>query len=187
MTHQHTRARLPGDLPLSEYIRQTVRVNHAGEYGAIRIYRGQYDSLKRRNPKAAALVKEMGEQEQEHLDYFANEIAVRGVRPTLLAPFWHIAGYALGAATGLMGEKAAMACTVAVEEAIDEHYQSQAEALRGTNETELAERIAKFREDELHHRDIGYENGAADAPGYALLSKAIKCAAKLAIETAKRV
>lgn len=179
--------RLPGDISFEEYVRQTIRVNHAGEYGAIRIYQGQYDVLKKRDPKAAALAKEMGAHEQEHLDYFSEALVKRGVRPTALHPFWHAAGYALGAATALMGKNAAMACTVAVEEAIDEHYQGQIDALKDSDEKELTEKIVKFREDELHHRDIGYDNGAADAPCFAIMSKAIKSAAKLAIETAKRI
>ncbi|MET0156166.1 MAG: demethoxyubiquinone hydroxylase family protein [Rickettsiales bacterium] len=179
--------RLPGDLSLKDYVSRVVRVNHAGEYGAARIYRGQWDVLSRRGSPAAELVKEMGEQEREHLDYFTAVMARRQIRPTALRPFWHVAGYALGAATAMLGDKAAMACTVAVEEAIDEHYASQIAALQDTDETELLERIAAFREDELHHRDVGYENGAEEAPAYAMLSSAIKAGAKIAIEIAKRI
>ena len=123
------------------------------------------------------------------------EFVIAGLLPDVAADLgvdeaaagWLISGYALGVATALLGPKAAMACTVAVEEAIDEHYKSQENALAGTHEKDLAERIAKFRQDELRHRDIGYEHGAEQAPAYALLSKAIKAAAKAAIAVAKRL
>jgi ubiquinone biosynthesis monooxygenase Coq7 len=176
---------LPGDLPLREYLERAVRVNHAGEYGAARIYQGQLAVLK--DEEAVRSVREMERQEREHLAYFEKELAVRGVRPSALHPFWHVAGYALGAATALLGKEAAMACTAAVEEVIDGHYREQMAALEGTGEDELAAAIAKFREDELRHRDEACAHGAERAPAYRLLTGAIKLASRLAIAAAKRV
>jgi ubiquinone biosynthesis monooxygenase Coq7 len=128
----------------------------------------------------------MQEQEQVHLDTFARLIAERRVRPTALLPIWHVAGFALGAATAALGARAAMACTVAVEEAIDEHYQAQ-EATLGEDEAALKADIARFRAEELEHRDIGLENEAELAPAYRLLSAAIKLGCKVAIRVAERV
>ncbi len=170
----------PGDLDKAQEIEQMIRVDHAGEYGAIRIYKGQMAILKN-----TPVLEEMLAHEQEHLDAFEELIAQRRVRPTVFTPLWHVAGFALGAATALMGEKAAMACTIAVEETIDEHYQEQIEAL-GDEEEELKKKLIKFREDELHHRDIGIEYGGREAIGYEVLSGAIKAGSKLAIWLSKR-
>lgn len=167
------------------FLRRAIRVNHAGEYGATRIYAGQLAVLK--NDSCAGTIREMAEHEQEHLAFFETEIAERGVRPSLLHPLWHIGGYALGAGTALLGKEAAMACTVAVEETIDEHYREQIERLRAEGEEELADQVEKFREDELHHRDIGYAENAEQAPFYGLISGAVRCISKIAIATAKRV
>jgi ubiquinone biosynthesis monooxygenase Coq7 len=161
MTHQTGDGRLPGDPTPREIVARTIRVDHAGEYGAKRIYQGQIAVL--RGTKWEPLIRHMQEQEQEHLDTFTRLIAKRRVRPTALLPLWHLAGFALGAATAAMGHRAAMACTVAVEEAIDEHYAAQ-EAALGEDEAELKGRIAKFRADELEHRDIGLENEAELTP-----------------------
>jgi ubiquinone biosynthesis monooxygenase Coq7 len=128
----------------------------------------------------------MQAQEQVHLDTFGALIAQRRVRPTALLPFWHVAGFALGAATAAMGEKAAMACTVAVEEAIDRHYADQMEAL-GDDETDLKETISRFRDEELEHRDIGLANGAEQAPAYRLLRAVIKAGCRVAIRISERV
>jgi len=132
------------------------------------------------------VIEHMKEQEQVHLDTFARLIAERRVRPTALLPFWHVAGFALGAATALMGHRAAMACTVAVEEAIDEHYQAQEKAL-GDDEATLRGHVEKFRAEELEHRDIGLEHEAEQAPGYRLLSAAIKTGCKVAIKLSERI
>ena len=121
-----------------------------------------------------------------HLDTFSRLIAERRVRPTALLPVWHVAGFALGAATALLGHRGAMACTVAVEEAIDEHYRAQEEAL-GEDEAELKAHIARFRAEELEHRDIGLENEAEQAPAYRLLSAAIKAGCKVAIRLSERI
>ncbi|WP_191084343.1 demethoxyubiquinone hydroxylase family protein [Roseococcus microcysteis] len=166
------------------YLEQVIRVDHAGEYGAKRIYQGQLAVL--RGTRHEPTIRHMQEQEQEHLDTFSRLIAERRVRPTALLPFWHVAGFALGAATAAMGARAAMACTVAVEEAIDEHYQEQ-EAKLGPDEAKLREDIARFRAEELEHRDIGLANEAELTPGYRVLSAAIKLGCKVAIKVAERV
>ncbi|HEV7456332.1 MAG TPA: demethoxyubiquinone hydroxylase family protein [Roseococcus sp.] len=166
------------------YLEKVIRVDHAGEYGAKRIYQGQLAVL--RGTKHEPTIRHMQEQEQEHLDTFSRLIAERRVRPTVLLPFWHVAGFALGAATAAMGPRAAMACTVAVEEAIDEHYQEQ-EAHLGADEAKLREDIARFRAEELEHRDIGLANEAELTPGYRVLSAAIKLGCKVAIKVAERV
>ena len=179
-----SRKRLPGDLADKEFINEVIRVDHAGEYGAKRIYEGQMAVLK--NSKSFDTIKHMAEQEEEHLAYFSGEIAKRHVRPTALMPVWHVGAFVMGAATALMGEKAAMACTVAVEEVIDEHYQEQLAAL-GDDEVDLKRNIAKFREEELEHRDIGLENKAEEAAGYFFLRGAVRAATKMAIEISKKV
>ncbi|MCW8084478.1 demethoxyubiquinone hydroxylase family protein [Sabulicella glaciei] len=166
------------------YLERVIRVDHAGEYGAKRIYQGQLAVL--RGTKHEPTIRHMQEQEQVHLDTFARHIAKRRVRPTALLPFWHVAGFVLGAATAAMGSRAAMACTVAVEEAIDEHYQAQ-EANLGEDEAELKAEIARFRAEELEHRDIGIANEAELTPGYRALSAAIKVGCKVAIKISERV
>lgn len=176
--------RLPGDLTREQYLERLIRVNHAGEYGAKRIYAGQLSVMK--NTKYEPVIEHMAEQEEEHLAYFSKEIVARKVRPTALMPIWHLTGFALGAVTAKMGSKAAMACTVAVEEVIDEHYRKQLETL-GEDEKELKEAIQVFRDEELEHRDIGLENQAEQAVAYPLLSQAVKKASKLAIWLSERV
>ena len=175
---------LPGDPPVEKILERIVRVDQAGEYGAVRIYAGQLAVLG--ESTAGAAIRHMAEQEREHLDTFNDIAAERRVRPTALMPVWHVAGYALGAATAMMGERAAMACTAAVEEVIDEHYAKQAEAL-GDDQAELRATIEKFREDELEHRDTALEHDAELAPGYEVLSTAIKKGSKLAIWLSQRV
>lgn len=176
--------RLPGDLTKDELIRRIVRVNHAGEYGAARIYEGQLAVL--RDPRARALVSEMAEKEREHLAAFSALLAKRRVRPTILHPLWRIAGFVLGASTAALGPKAAMACTVAVEEVIDEHYGRQV-ALLGDDERELRDMCARYREDELEHRDIGRREGAAEAPAHDLLTAAVKAGSRAAIWLSTRI
>ncbi len=175
---------LPGDTTPRQDIERMIRVDHAGEYGAKRIYQGQLAVLGRGNK--GDLLRHMQAQEQVHLDTFGKMIVQRRVRPTAMLPFWHVAGFALGALTAALGEKAAMACTVAVEETIDEHYQAQISQL-GTDEGDLSETIEKFRLEEVEHRDIGLENGAEQAPAYRLLTKAIKAGCKVAIAVSERV
>lgn len=179
----HPKGPMPGDLDRRARLARMIRVDQAGEYGARRIYEGQLAVLGRR--PVGDTLRHMHEQEARHLDTFNRLMVERRVRPTLLAPVWHVAGFALGAATALMGEKAAMACTVAVEETIDAHYREQAEQL-GADEAALRETIEEFRAEELEHRDIGVDHGARDTPGYALLHGAISRGSKLAIWLSER-
>ena len=175
---------MPGDPAGSALVDRIVRVDQAGEYGAVRIYAGQLTVLPEGPAKEA--VRAMARQEKEHLAAFDRLVAERGVRPTALQPLWHVAGFALGAATALMGPRAAMACTAAVEEAIDEHYAAQARAL-GEDEKPLRARIEEFRADELEHRDTALKHGAEQAPGYPALSAAIKAGSRLAIWLSERL
>lgn len=179
-----TTPRLPGDPGLRRLVERFIRVDHAGEYGAQRIYAGQLAVLGRTDK--APILKHMQEQEQHHLDIFSALVADRRVRPTSILPIWHVAGFALGAVTAAMGSRAAMACTVAVETAIDEHYAAQREAL-GEDEPELSATIEEFRAEELEHRDIGLANEAELTLGYRLLTAAIKAGCKVAIAVSERV
>ncbi|MCY7398288.1 MAG: demethoxyubiquinone hydroxylase family protein [Sphingomonas bacterium] len=162
-----------------------LRVNQAGEYGATRIYAGQLAVLRKDSPAAHAIAG-MARQEEAHLARFSALMAERRVRPTLLQPVWDIAGFALGAATALMGEKAAMACTDAVETEIDRHYAEQLEAL-GTSDPTFAADIAQFRADELEHQATAREHGAADAIGFPVLSAVIRAGCRVAIGLSKRI
>jgi len=161
-----------------------LRVNHAGEYGAQRIYEGQLAVLG--DGPEGGILRHMQAQETEHLAYFDEVLPERRIRPTLLHPLWHVAGYALGAATAMMGPRAAMACTVAVEETIDEHYAEQLDLL-SEDENPLKRTIARFREEELEHRDIGLEHEAEKTPGYRLLLGVIKRGCRSAIWASKRL
>jgi ubiquinone biosynthesis monooxygenase Coq7 len=175
---------LPGDPPPDAQIKRMIRVDQAGEHGAARIYDGQLAVLGKR--PVGDTIRKMAAQEREHRAAFDKLLVERRVRPTLLGPLWDAAGFALGAATALMGERAAMACTVAVEEVIDEHYRQQSEAL-GAHEPELKKTIEKFRADELEHRDTGLEHGAEQAPAYEVLTAAIKTGSRVAIWLATRI
>ncbi len=165
-----------------------LRVDQAGEYGAVRIYAGQLAVLGDRHPAARA-ISAMAAQEAEHLARFNGMIGERGVRPTLLQPFWHVAGFALGAATALMGPEAAMACTAAIETEIDKHYQAQRNDLAGHAEAdpELADTIATFQAEEVEHRDAALAAGAERAPAYPLLSGLIRLGCRAAITLSKRI
>ena len=162
-----------------------IRVDQAGEYGATRIYAGQLAVLRRNCPEAK-LIARMAAQEERHLKRFNDLMAQRRGRPTVLQPFWNVAGFALGAATALMSEKAALACTDAVETEIDRHYQEQLDAL-GNEDPELAADIAEFRAEELEHRDTAREAGAAEAVGYPILTAAIRAGCRVAIGLSKRI
>lgn len=175
---------LTGNHDKKAQLARILRVNHAGEYGAKRIYQGQLAVLK--GTEVEPVIKHMAEQEEEHLEYFEQQIPKHRVRPTALLPFWHVAGYALGAGTAFLGKEAAMACTVAVEEVIDEHYQSQLDSLK-EDEPEISAKIEKFRQDELEHRDTGLEHNAENTPAYEALSSVIKLGSKAAIWLASRV
>ena len=162
-----------------------LRVDQAGEYGATRIYAGQLAVMGDRAPHASEIAA-MAEQEAGHRARFDALIAARGVRPTALQPLWSVAGYALGAATALIGPEAAMACTAAVEEEIDRHYTRQLDAL-GDDEPELAALIAEFREDERAHKAAALAAGAERAPAYPLLSGAIRLGCRAAIRLSERL
>ena len=162
-----------------------LRVNQAGEYGATRIYAGQLAVLGRSSP-AAHQIARMAAQEQRHLDRFDRMMAERRVRPTALQPLWSVAGFALGAATAMISEKAAMACTEAVETEIDRHYSEQLAAL-GDEDPEFAADIRDFQAEELEHREIAREHGAQEAIAYPLLTTAIRAGCRLAIELSKRI
>jgi 3-demethoxyubiquinol 3-hydroxylase len=174
----------PGQPAGRALVERVLRVDHAGEYGAKRIYDGQLAVLGDR--PEGALIREMAANEAEHLAWFDRELVAQRVRPTALHPFWHVAGYALGAATAMLGPKAAMACTVAVEEAIDENYRAQEDAL-GDAEPALKDAIERFHADELAHRDIAIEQRAEQAPGYRALKLAIKTGCRAAIRLAERL
>jgi ubiquinone biosynthesis monooxygenase Coq7 len=161
-----------------------VRVDHAGEYGAVRIYSGQLAVLGR-GPQGP-LLQHMRAQEQQHLALFSEQVVARRVRPSALLPLWHVAGFALGAVTAALGRRAAMACTVAVEEAIDAHYAGQAASL-GADEPELHALIAHCRAEELEHRAIGLANEAEQAPGYKCLYRIIKTGCRVAIALSERL
>jgi ubiquinone biosynthesis monooxygenase Coq7 len=175
---------LPGDRQPERVLESVIRVDHAGEYGAVRIYDGQLAVAGR--GRAREEIRRMAEQEKRHLAEFEALARGRRVRPTVLQPLWHAAGYALGAATALMGSRAAMACTVAVEEVIDEHYRAQAERL-GDAEPELRETILAFRTDELRHRDSALAHGAADSLGFELVSAIVKTGSRMAIWLSTRI
>ena len=162
-----------------------LRVNQAGEYGATRIYAGQLAVLPRNSP-AAHQISRMATQEQRHLDRFNALMAERRVRPTVLQPLWDVAGFALGAATALLSEHAAMACTEAVETEIDLHYSEQLDQL-GESDPEFAADIADFRAEELEHRDTARAHGAAQAVGYPVLTAAIRAGCRVAIALSKRI
>jgi ubiquinone biosynthesis monooxygenase Coq7 len=178
---------MPGFNATGKDVERMIRVDHAGEHGAVQIYSGQLAVLG--HTAVGGTIKHMHEQEQEHLQRFAQLIAEHGVRPTVLAPVWSVAGYALGAVTALMGEKAAMACTAAVEEVIDQHYARQAASLEKDGEANVAlkETIEQFRADEIQHRETAIEHGAEDAPGYRILSETIKAGCRLAIKLSERI
>ena len=165
-------------------IESMIRVDHAGEYGAVRIYEGQLAVLKGRASEGT--IRHMAEQEQQHLKAFDALVNARRVRPTALEPLWRVAGFALGAATALMGEKAAFACTAAVEEAIDEHYAAQIEAL-GESDPVFKKTVEEFRADEAALRQTALDNGAERAPGYRLLNQAIKAGCRVAIKLSERI
>ena len=162
-----------------------IRVDQAGEFGATRIYAGQLAVLGDRHPSARA-IHHMAQQEERHRAFFDAMIARRGVRPTLLQPFWDVAGFALGAATAAFGPDAAMACTAAVETEIDKHYEEQLVAL-GESDPELSSAIADFQAEEVEHREHALAAGAENTPGYPVLSALIRLGCKVAIGAAKRI
>ncbi len=174
--------------PRAGRLAQMLRVDHAGEYGAVAIYRGQRAVFDRLPHKAetAALLKDMEDGEAHHLSTFDKLLTERKVRPTLLAPLWNAAGFGLGAATALIGEKTAMACTAAVEDVIEKHYAEQISEL-GEDEPELVATVRQFRDDELGHKHTAETHGAESAPGYGLVSAAIRLGCRAAIKIAEKI
>lgn len=162
-----------------------LRVNQAGEYGATRIYAGQLAVMGNRHPDAA-VIAHMAAQEERHLETFNAMMNTSGVRPTALQPLWHVAGFALGAATALIGPKAAMACTAAIETEIDQHYSAQLEEL-GADHPALSDVVAQFRDEELEHKAIALEHHAEQASAYPLLTAFIRAGCRTAIALSKAV
>jgi ubiquinone biosynthesis monooxygenase Coq7 len=179
-----TGGRLPGEANRDAIVDRILRVNHAGEYGAVRIYEGQLWVLG--NTPTGGVIRDMAAKEKEHLATFEALVASRRARPTALHPVWHVAGFALGAATALLGTRAAMACTVAVEEVIDAHYADQVSVL-GDDERQLREICERYRADELEHRDTGLAHGAEQAPAYRLLTSVVKTGSRAAIWLSERI
>lgn len=173
----------PGDR--RETRAQMIRVDQAGEYGATRIYAGQLAIMGERGAHSAEIAG-MAQQEERHREYFDRMIVSERVRPTLIQPFWNVAGFALGAVTAAIGPEAAMACTAAVETEIDRHYQQQLDLL-GDDDADLRDTVSRFRDEELEHRDIALASGAEQAPAYPLLSAAIRMGCRVAIEASKRI
>lgn len=178
---------LPGEQAIPS-VDAMIRVDHAGEFGALQIYKGQLAVLERIQTQSESVtaIRRMAEQEQQHFTAFDRMVRDRGVRPTALEPLWRVAGFALGAATALMGEKAAMACTVAVEDVIDAHYKKQV-ATVPERESGLKQVLAEFREDELEHRDMALERGASETPAYGLLTSAIRACCRTAIALSEKI
>lgn len=183
MTERPASRTATGALSRGERVEQMIRVNHAGEFGAQRIYAGQLAVLRRSS--VAATLCEMKEQEERHLRTFEEMMVRRRVRPTVFHPLWKVAGFALGAGTALMGRRAAMACTVAVEEVIDQHYAAQLAEL-DADEQSLRETIAQFRAEECEHRDTAIEHGGEQAAGYPVLRRAIQAGSRAAIWLSER-
>ena len=169
-------------------VREFIRVDHAGERGAIKIYEGQLLALNTfvKDDDLKKKIEEMKIHEKEHCDYFENEIQKRNIEPTKFLPLWDILGVALGFGTTLLGKKAAMLCTASVEEVIDEHYLNQIKELK-IDEKKLKDKIIKFREDELHHKNIAYKEGATKKGVYAILDKVIKTGSKIAINISEKI
>ena len=165
-----------------------IRVDHAGERGAIKIYEGQLLALNTivKNDELKKKIEEMQVHEKEHCDYFENEIKKRNIKPTKFLPLWDLMGIGLGFGSTLLGKKAAMLCTASVEEVIDKHYLDQINQL-GPEEKELKKKITKFRQDELDHKDIAYEEGASKKGFYSIMDKIIKAGSKIAIRISEKV
>ena len=171
-----------------KFLEELIRVDHAGERGAIKIYEGQLLALKtfKQDENLKKQIEEMKEHEKEHYEFFENEIRKRKIAPTKLLPLWDLLGVGLGFGTAMLGKKAAMLCTASVEEVIDVHYKSQTYKLEG-DEEELKNKIIKFRDDELHHKDIAYESGATKDGLYGLLDKIIKTSSRIAIKVSEKI
>ena len=169
-------------------VEEFIRVDHAGERGAVKIYEGQLLALNTfvKDEKLKKTIEEMKVHEKEHCEFFEKEIKKRKIRPTKFLPLWDLLGVGLGFGSTILGKKAAMLCTASVEEVIDKHYQNQIDQL-GPEEKELKKKIIKFREDELHHKDIAYERGASKKGLYSIMDKIIKTGSKIAINISEKI
>ena len=169
-------------------VEEFIRVDHAGERGAIKIYEGQLLALNTliKDENLKKTIEEMKVHEKEHCEYFENEIKKRKIKPTKMLPLWDLLGVGLGFGSTILGKKAAMLCTASVEEVIDKHYLSQLNQLEA-DEVELKKKIKKFREDEIHHKNIAYEEGATKKGIYLLLDKVIKTGSKIAISISEKI
>ena len=169
-------------------VEEFIRVDHAGERGAVKIYEGQLLALNTlvKNESLKKTIEEMKVHEMEHCQFFENEIRRRNIKPTKFLPLWDLLGVGLGFGSTLLGKKAAMLCTASVEEVIDKHYQDQIDQLQ-SDENALKSKIIKFREDELHHKDIAYEHGASKKGLYSIMDKIIKTGSKIAINISEKI
>ena len=169
-------------------VEEFIRVDHAGERGAVKIYEGQLLALNTfiKNEDLKRKIEEMKVHEKEHCEFFESEIKRRKITPTKFLPLWDLLGVGLGFGSTLLGKKAAMLCTASVEEVIDKHYQNQIDQL-GSDEKELKNKIIKFREDELHHKDIAYDEGATKKGLYSIMDKIIKTGSKIAINISEKI
>ena len=169
-------------------LEEIIRVDHAGERGAIKIYEGQLLALKtlKQDEALKEIIEEMKEHEKEHLEFFEKEIQKRKIKPTYLLPLWDLMGVALGFGTAVMGQKAAMLCTASVEEVIEDHYQSQLKKL-GNDEEKLKSKIEKFKSDEIMHKNIAYESGATNKGLYSIMDKVIRTSSKIAIKISEKI
>ena len=172
----------------STRVKEFIRVDHAGERGAVKIYEGQLLALNTlvKNESLKKTIEEMKVHEMEHCQFFENEIRKRNIKPTKFLPLWDLLGVGLGFGSTLLGKKAAMLCTASVEEVIDKHYQDQIDQLQ-SDENDLKSKIIKFREDELHHKDIAYEQGASKKGLYSIMDKIIKTGSKIAINISEKI
>ena len=169
-------------------LEEIIRVDHAGERGAIKIYEGQLLALKtiKQDNNLKDKIEEMKEQEKEHLEYFEKEIQKRKIKHTYLLPLWDVMGVALGFGTALLGKKAAMLCTASVEEVIEDHYQNQLKKL-GNDEVDLKAKIEKFKEEEVSHKNIAYEAGATNKGLYSIMDKVIRTGSRIAITISEKI
>ena len=169
-------------------LEEFIRVDHAGERGAIKIYEGQLLALSTvvKNNDLKEMIRDMKEHEQEHCNFFEDEIRKRNIKPTKLLPLWDLLGLGLGFGSTILGKKAAMLCTASVEEVIDSHYKSQIDQI-GSDENDLKKNIIKFRNDEINHKDIAYNNGATKEGFYTIIDKVIKTGSKLAIKISEKI
>tara|TARA_A100001011_G_C14096447_1_gene750839 strand:- start:319 stop:852 length:534 start_codon:yes stop_codon:yes gene_type:complete len=169
-------------------LEQIIRVDHAGEHGAIKIYEGQLLALNTlvKDKKLEKMIKEMKEHEKEHCEYFENEIKKRRIKKTIFLPLWDLLGVSLGFGSVILGKKAAMLCTASVEEVIDGHYKNQLNELE-KDEEKLKKKITKFRTDEINHKNIAYEEGATKEGLYSIFDKIIKTGSKFAINISKEI